>query len=329
MVQNAAVAKIKAQVISKKENVTTIESLIEENKVKLGEILPANMSKDRLVRIALTSIRLNPKLADCTPQSFLGALFQSAQLGLEPNIEGQAYIIPYNNTKIINGRKQKVTEAQFQIGYKGYIELFYRHGADSYIDMHSVYQNDIFEYSYGTENYIKHCPKLRSASGTGSAFKDRGEVIAYYAIAKLRNGGSLFKVMSKEECIEHGQTHSKCYIKMEWNEAAHAYVPLKNPYFEPNSPWAKDLNAMCKKTVIKQLAKILPKSVELQKAIAMDDTTKSIVKKDMFEVPDETNWNAEPVLSGGVMNTGQSTTNDEVMKKNAKTADLPSAEVEG
>ena len=302
MVQNAAVAKIKAQVISKKENVTTIESLIEENKVKLGEILPANMSKDRLVRIALTSIRLNPKLADCTPQSFLGALFQSAQLGLEPNIEGQAYIIPYNNTKIINGRKQKVTEAQCQIGYKGYIELFYRHGAASYIDMHSVYQNDIFEYSYGTENYIKHCPK----------FKDRGEVIAYYAIAKLRNGGSLFKVMSKEECIEHGQTHSKCYIKMEWNEAAHAYVPLKNPYFEPNSPWAKDLNAMCKKTVIKQLAKILPKSVELQKAIAMDDTTKSIVKKDMFEVPDETNWN-----------------DDEVMKKNAKTADLPPAEVEG
>ena len=192
MVQNAAVAKIKAQVISKKENVTTIESLIEENKVKLGEILPANMSKDRLVRIALTSIRLNPKLADCTPQSFLGALFQSAQLGLEPNIEGQAYIIPYNNTKIINGRKQKVTEAQFQIGYKAYIELFYRHGAASYIDMHSVYQNDIFEYSYGTENYIKHCPK----------FKDRGEVIAYYAIAKLRNGSSLFKVMSKEECIE-------------------------------------------------------------------------------------------------------------------------------
>ena len=320
MVQNAAVAKIKAQVISKKENVTTIESLIEENKVKLGEILPANMSKDRLVRIALTTIRLNPKLADCTPQSFLGALFQSAQLGLEPNIEGQAYIIPYNNTKIINGRKQKVTEAQFQIGYKGYIELFYRHGAASYIDMHSVYQNDIFEYSYGTENYIKHCPK----------FKDRGEVIAYYAIAKLRNGGSLFKVMSKEECIEHGQTHSKCYIKMEWNEAAHAYVPLKNPYFEPNSPWAKDLNAMCKKTVIKQLAKILPKSVELQKAIAMDDTTKSIVKKDMFEVPDETNWNDDEVMKKNANAVPRSTLNGSSCGGLvAKTADLPPAGVEG
>ena len=68
------------------------------------------------------------------------------------------------------------------------------------------------------------------------------------------------------------------------------YIPLDNPHFSPDSPWSKDLNAMCKKTVLIQLAKVLPKSVELQKALAMDNTTKSSVGVDMFNIPDETNW---------------------------------------
>jgi len=230
------------------------------------------MSAEILVRIAFTTLRLVPKLTECTPESFLGALFQSAQLGLEPNVEGQAYIIPYLNSKKITGEDGKikwikVMEAQFQIGYKCYIELFYRHNAADYIDMHTVYENDVFEYAYGTDAFLKHCPKL----------KNRGGVIAYYAAAKLKNGGSIFKVMGKDECIEHGKTHSKCFDK-------------ETQTFDKNSPWFKDPNAMCKKTVLIQLAKLLPKSIELQKALSMDNTTKSKIEADMFAVPDETNW---------------------------------------
>ena len=260
---------------------TFIRNQIDE----LGKALPSFITPERFVRIAVTSMRLNPKLAECSQMSILGALFQSAQLGLEPNIEGQAYLIPYNNSKQIvdpdTGRKKWVKryECQFQIGYKGYIELFYRHGAALTLDMHTVYENDIFEYSYGTNPYLKHCPVL----------KDRGEPVAYYAVATLRNGGSIFKVMSKDECVEHGKTHSKCYITREWDDRSKTYVPV-TPHFEANSPWAKDLNAMCKKTVLIQLAKLLPKSVELQKALAMDNTTKSVIQADMFAIPDETNW---------------------------------------
>lgn len=301
MTQNAAVTKLKSQIVSRKEKTTTIEEYVESKKAEIGQVLPANMTIDRFLRIAYTAIRLNPKLADCTQQSFVGALFQAAQLGLEPNVEGQAYIIPYTNTKYKDGKKVYVTEAQFQIGYKGYIELFYRHGAALSIDMHAVYENDVCEYSYGTDSYIKHCPKLG----------DRGEVIAFYAVARLRNGGSVFKVMSVQECLEHGQTHSKCYITKEWDEDLKRYIPVE-PHFDKNSPWAKDFNAMCKKTVLIQLAKVLPKSIELQKAIAMDNTTKSLIRKDMFEVPDETNWKT-----------------DEDVIDYAKTAGLPPAEVEG
>jgi len=280
MAQNAAVVKLKNQVVKKQENKRDIPTLIRKSVEELGKAVPSCMSAERLCRIALTTVRLNPSLAECTSESFLGALFQSAQLGLEPNVEGQAYLIPYNNTKYIEGKKVTVKEVQFQIGYKGYIELFYRHGAAQVLDMHTVYENDIFDYAYGTHPYLKHCPVL----------KDRGEVVAYYAVATLRNGGSVFKVMSKEECIDHGKTHSKSYISMEWDDETHRYIKLKNPHFAPNSPWAKDLNAMCKKTVLIQLAKLLPKSIELQKALSMDSTTKSKIDVDMFNIQDETNW---------------------------------------
>lgn len=275
---NTAVAKVKAQVVEQRKKAKPIELLIEQSLKELDKAVPSFMSAERLARIALTTIRLNPKLAECTPESFLGALFQSAQLGLEPNVEGQAYIIPYlNSKKVVNSDGKttwvKIMEAQFKIGYKGYIELFYRHDSAEHVDMHAVYENDFFECEYGTNANLRHRP----------AFKNRGEVIAYYAIAKIKNGGSVFKVIGKDECIEHGKTHSKCYDK-------------EKQCFAKDTPWAKDPNSMCKKTVLIQLAKLLPKSIELQKALAMDNTTKSVIKADMFAVPDETNWEEMPVI---------------------------------
>lgn len=270
----ATVAAIKKQVNSNQEKKTDIAVFVRNQINELGNALPSFISPERFVRVAVTSIRLNPKLGQCTQASLLGALFQAAQLGLEPNIEGQAYLIPYWNSKT------KKYECQFQIGYKGYIELFYRHGAALTVDMHTVYENDYFKYSYGTSPNLEHCPVL----------KDRGEPIAYYAVVTLKNGGSIFKVMNREECIEHGKTHSKCYVTQKWSDIDNKYIEVKEPYFEPNSPWAKDPNAMCKKTVLIQLAKLMPKSVELQKALAVDSTTKLTIKPDMFTVPDETDW---------------------------------------
>ncbi|MCD7740497.1 MAG: recombinase RecT [Candidatus Gastranaerophilales bacterium] len=269
---SSQLAQIKQQAIAARQKSKPIESLIQASLKELGKALPAHLNAERLVRIALTTLRLNPKLSECTPESFLGALFQSAQLGLEPNVEGQAYITSYlNNKKIVDEAGKikwiKVLEAQFQIGYKGYIELFYRHKAAEFIDTHAVYENDIFEYQYGTNSFLKHCP----------VFKNRGNVIAYYAVAKIKDGGSIFKIMSKDACFQHAKTHSKCYDN-------------DSQSFDKNSPWSKFPDAMCKKTVIIQLSKLLPKSVELQKALAMDNTTKSKLDIDMFNIKDETNW---------------------------------------
>ncbi|MEI7474712.1 MAG: recombinase RecT [bacterium] len=280
MSTQAQVSALKQKAQDNRQKAKPIQALIQNSLAELGKAVPTHMNAERMVRIALTTLRLNPKLMDCTPESFLGALFQSAQLGLEPNIEGQAYIIPYENSKKLNGKWVKVTEAQFQIGYKGYVELFYRHEKALSLDMQAIRKNDIFEYEYGTNAYIKHVPK----------FTDRGEVIAYYVVAKLKDGGTLFKVMSKEECIAHGQNHSKCYVTKTWNEETKRMEKVKEPYFTEHSPWAKDPDAMCLKTVLIQTMKLLPKSVEIQHALKMDATTKSKINLDMINIPDETNW---------------------------------------
>jgi len=182
------VKKAKTEV-AKTQPVTDITTLIQKSVTELGKALPSHMNPERIVRIALTTLRTTPALYKCNPQSFLAALFQSAQLGLEPNIEGQAYIIPYAGN------------AQFQIGYKGYVELFFRHQSSISLDMQEVCENDNFDYMYGTESFLKHKPAL----------KNRGEIIAFYAVAKLRDNAFLFKVMSREDCHNHGKKYSKSY----------------------------------------------------------------------------------------------------------------------
>lgn len=253
----------KALQAAKKTEVVTIESLIQKSAQELGKALPVHMRPERIVRIALTTLRMNPKLNQCDPRSFLGALFQSAQLGLEPNIEGQAYIIPYNSKSGL--------VAQFQLGYKGLVELFWRHQSAVSLQMEAIHENDEYDFDLGN-NTIMHKPFLG----------DRGEAIAYYAVAHLQNGGRAVKVMSRIEIENFAKRFSKCYDR-------------KTEEFYPNTPWRDHFDAMAKKTVLIQLMKLLPKSIEIQKALAMDETVKTKIAPDMFEVPKVD----EPEVQGG------------------------------
>lgn len=259
--------------LAKAPEQTGLIELVRRSTKELGKALPTHLSPERMVRIALTSIRLNPKLAACTPESFLGSLFVLAQVGLEP-IAGRAYLIPFKNSRkiLVNGKEEwrSVMEVQAILGYKGLIELFYRHESALSIEMHTVRKNDQFDYQYGTMPYLKHKPAIG---------QDRGEAIGYYAIARTKGGGSIFRFMTRDECIEHGMKHSKTYDKT-------------TGAFFPDSPWAKDTDAMCMKTVLIQLAKVLPLSIEMQRAIAIDETARVYRRgiDDMMDLPDVTVW---------------------------------------
>jgi len=272
----AKVAEVKKDL--QKTEIKSIVSLIEASTNQLEKALPKHMSVERFKRITLTTFRLNPEIAKCVPESIMGALFQCAQTGLEPGLDGQAFILPFNNKrKQADGTWVTKKEAQFMIGYKGYRQLFYRHELGHSIEWGVVKENDLFEFERGTNSYLRH----------KEADSNRGDTIRFYAIAKLSNGASIFETMTKEECIAHGKKHSKCYDK-------------KNDCFFPKTPWVTEETKMCLKTVFIQLQALLPKSIELQRAIAMDNTVKYVdinkfVPNDLSEEPDHTNWNDDDV----------------------------------
>lgn len=195
--------------------------------------LPANITPDRMVRIALTAISKDSKLASSTPDSFLGALLTSAQLGLECNTPlGQAYLIPF-----YNGKLQRL-ETQFQLGYQGLLDLCYRTNQYKTIQARVVYDGDFFEYSYGLDEKLVHKP-----SG------DQKNPIYVYAYYQLTNGAKAFEVMSWDSIMEHAKKYSQS----------------SNSSF---SPWKTDPESMAKKTVLKKVLKYAPKAVEAATVIA-------------------------------------------------------------
>ncbi|MCK5612517.1 recombinase RecT, partial [Candidatus Pacearchaeota archaeon] len=142
--------------------------------------LPKHLDPDRFLRIALTEFRKNPELATCNQKSFLGAIVQCSQLGLEPGDNlGRAYLLPYNN------RKQNTKDCQLIIGYRGLLDLARRSGEIASISAHCVYENDKFVFEYGLEEKLQHCP----------ARGDRGKFVATFALAKFKDGGYQFEVM--------------------------------------------------------------------------------------------------------------------------------------
>lgn len=146
----------------------SIADMIKAMEPEIKKALPQVITPERFSRMALSALNTTPKLAECSQMSFLGALMNAAQLGLEPNTPlGQAYLIPYRN-------KGKL-ECQFQIGYKGLIDMVYRNDNIQTVQAQCVYENDVFEYELGLEPKLVHKPAL----------KDRGELILVYALWKV------------------------------------------------------------------------------------------------------------------------------------------------
>ena len=106
----------------------TIADMVKALEPEIRRALPAVLTPERFIRMALSAINNTPELANCTPMSFIAviaALINAAQLGIEPNTPlGQAYLIPYKNKGIL--------ECQFQLGYKGLIDLACRTGLQEY-----------------------------------------------------------------------------------------------------------------------------------------------------------------------------------------------------
>lgn len=164
----SATETLKEQVGIAKRPITVLDKL-EAMKPQIALALPRHLNPDRMIRIALTCLRTNPNLAECDPQSLLASVMLASQLGLEPGVLGQCFLIPYKKT------------CTLVPGWLGILDLVNRAGkATAWTG--AVYANDEFEWALGDSPYVRHRP-----SG------DESTLTHCYAIARVK--GSEYPVI--------------------------------------------------------------------------------------------------------------------------------------
>ena len=187
----------------------------------------------RFLSSVMASVQKLPALLQCDSLSVVNSFMTMAQLGLMPSdVSGEAYVLPYKG------------KAQFQLGYQGLITLFYRAGCEN-IRAEIVREHDVFSYKNGVINHEIDIFKSND---------ERGKPVGAYTVAMFR-GQEIAKVMNKKDIMEMGKNFSKSF--------ATDFTPWK----EKNDPelW------MWKKTVLKQMGKLLPKNATIFQAIAADN----------------------------------------------------------
>ena len=207
--------------------------------------LPRHMDGEKFAKIALTAINKNPKLLDCTRESLMLAMLQSAALGLEPNGR-DAHLIPYGN------------QCQFQLDYKGIVQLVRRSGEIADIHCDVVRRGDFFEYRFG--KVVNHVPWfLRDDAKKPAA---PGEIYAVYSRVEMKDAGVACDVMSVEEINQIRDGRSQGYKSAKKYNKSHPW-----DYEEQGGSYCE----MAKKTVFKRHSKWLPISSELVEALAKED----------------------------------------------------------
>lgn len=213
-------------------NISALTQMLADNMKALKSVLPKHITPERIARVGLNTIRRNPKLCQCAPQTLLAAIMECATLGLEIDSRGQAYLVPYWN------KNTKSYDVSLIIGYKGMLDLAYRSGKIASIMSEVVCENDKFVINFGLEPKLEHSPALRN----------RGEIVASYAIAIMKDGSKQFAVMLKDDLDK-----------------------IRKSATSESGPWSTWEAEMCKKSVLKRICKLLPLSPEIQKATSLDD----------------------------------------------------------
>jgi recombination protein RecT len=209
------------------------ETVLAEHHKKIESVLPEGMSMARLCRMAMNAALVNPTLLDCDPTSFLLAVINCGETGLEPTL-GQAALVPR--------RIRGILRVCFEPMYGGLITLGHNTGFISSIDAGAVREGDEFEWELGTSAFLKHKPEDNSTEKLTHA----------YAICHFRLGGQpKFVVLNRLQVLKR-KAVSKQASKQ-------------------GSIWEKWEEEQWKKTAIKALAKYLPKSPQFQRAVMLDN----------------------------------------------------------
>ncbi|MGW5259628.1 recombinase RecT [Microbispora sp. NPDC004025] len=227
-----------------KQKVATARQLFKQMAPQFQMALPKHVTVDRFMRMALTCVQKTPALLDCSQESLLAALLESARLGLEPGTK-QAAIVPYGKT------------ATFVAQWQGLVHLMYNSGRVTSVVAEFIYEHDEWDYSIGDGGTFWHRPNLLVA--------DRGKPVLVYAFAEIKGGGrSKIVTLNRAQAEEVRDKYSKAYQLAEKHRredpAGFERTPDKGWF---NSTWHTEFDAMWRKSAVRRLADWVPQSPEL------------------------------------------------------------------
>lgn len=230
-------------------------------KKKINEVIDGKGGQ-RFMTAILSAVTNSPALQECESMSILNCAFLGEALNLSPSPQlGQYYMVPYKK-KDRNGNVLAVI-AQFQLGYKGYIQLAIRSGYYKKINVIAI-----------KEGELKHFDPLNEVIEVeiiqDEREREQAKTIGYYAMFEYLNGFQKAMYWSYEKMQSHADQYSQAYSAEAHQRILRGEVPQKDMW-KYSSFWYKDFDAMAYKTMLRQLiSKWGIMSTELQMAMEND-----------------------------------------------------------
>lgn len=253
----------------------TVQNTLQKSKSRLG--MTAYLTQDavknqinqviggkngqRFISAVVSAVNTNPMLQECTNQSILSAALLGESLNLSPSPQlGQYYMVPYDDKK-----KGKV--AQFQLGYKGYIQLAIRSGQYKKLNVLSIKEGELIKFDALNEEI-----EVRLIEDEEQ--REQAATIGYYAMFEYVNGFRKAIYWSKTKMEAHAQKYSKGYASDKRNGTSWTF-------------WSKDFDGMAYKTMLRQLISKwgimsidMITAIDSDMAVINEDGTKTYVDND-------------------------------------------------
>lgn len=219
----------------------------------------------RFVSSIVSAVQTTPALQECTNPSILSAALLGEVLNLSPSPQlGQFYMVPFKN------KKKGVTEAQFQLGYKGYIQLAIRSGYYKKLNVLAIKEGELIRYNPLEE-------EIEVSLIEDDIEREETPTAGYYAMFEYENGFKKSMYWSKKKMLAHADKYSAAFSAKSLELLEAGKIPDSEKW-KYSSFWYKDFDGMAMKTMLRQLiSKWGIMSIDLQTAI---DKDMAIIRED-------------------------------------------------
>ncbi len=268
---------------SKPKFSTVIKSNTYQNLIK--QTLGNPKKAERYTAAIMSAVATNPQLQNCEAKTILSGslLAESLNLAHSPQL-GQYYLVPFK-VKAKNGIPEHY-DAQFILGYKGYIQLAIRSGNYKKINVMEIKDGELVSYDPFNEEIV-----LQPIQDVDE--REQTETIGYYAMFEYINGFKKVIYWSKKQMLQHADKYSPAFSQSAYEKLQNGEIP-NNEMWKYSSFWYKDFDGMAKKTLIRQLiGKWGVMSAEMTQAMELDNNSLNVEKNGFVTVEADENYDTD------------------------------------